>query len=173
MWCLLLGIILRFGNLFIRSIGHAEPVYDIDWAVDGVEKEQRVRSVMNRLRWHWLSAWLLLNIQPTSKCSEIGKLLLLHGAVVDLQKRDGATPLHIAAEKGHAPLGELLIDNGAFIDKVRRLCGFMLAFTEHDAENAFSIAVLSWLAPVRVFLTFKQCVYRYKPPPLLLIFIML
>ena len=64
---------------------------------------------------------------------EIGKLLLLHGAVVDLQKRDGATPLHIAAEKGHAPLGELLIDNGAFIDKVTCCMSLCSRVSVYDA----------------------------------------
>jgi ankyrin repeat protein len=58
-----------------------------------------------------MGQWLLV-------CRSITKLLLDRGAFVDLPKRDGATALHIAAEKGHASIGLLLITHGAKVNKV-------------------------------------------------------
>ena len=47
---------------------------------------------------------------------ELARLLIKHGAVVDLGDRWGCAPLHGAAECGHVEMVEFLLDNGARVN---------------------------------------------------------
>lgn len=44
--------------------------------------------------------------------------MLDHGASAGAGDKDGDLPLHLAAEKGHAPCVALLLDRGADLDAV-------------------------------------------------------
>lgn len=46
-------------------------------------------------------------------------MLLTAGAFADSQRKDGATPLWIAAQMGHDHICKVLLQNGAYVDAVR------------------------------------------------------
>ena len=52
---------------------------------------------------------------------ELGSLLTAKGAVVDQRKRDGATPLFMAAQNGHTAMVRLLLGLGAKTDSTLSL----------------------------------------------------
>ena len=47
--------------------------------------------------------------------AEIARLLLDHGAAVDLAKQDGGTPLYLVCQEGHEQIARLLLEGGAVI----------------------------------------------------------
>lgn len=71
---------------------------------------------------YYTSVDMLHNCTYILQCAymtqESHPLILYYDYTQDMPKRDGATALHIAAEKGHAAIGELLINFGAEVNKV-------------------------------------------------------
>ena len=55
------------------------------------------------------------NSRPEPKGLEVARLLLKHGAKVDLKDNRGSTPLIDAAEYGNYEMVQLLLDNGASV----------------------------------------------------------
>ena len=75
----------------------------------------------------------LNHIQPASVGSiECAELLLQNSATIDPVDRSKTTPLHLAAENGHAKMIELLLDYGADI-----------TMEDINSRNALERAILS------------------------------
>ena len=71
----------------------------------------------------------MLMLASENGYTDVCKILIVKGAKLNLQNRDGITALMLASQKGHTEVVELLLDNGAKLD-----------LKSNSGETAFMIA---------------------------------
>ncbi|KAF7587825.1 hypothetical protein BBP40_006677 [Aspergillus hancockii] len=74
--------------------------------------------------------------------AEMIKLLLDHGAIVDLEGANGRTPLSYAATSGNEAIVKLLLDSGANVDKNVLIIAHRFPMLQKSWHNQAALAVL-------------------------------
>jgi ankyrin repeat protein len=83
--------------------------------IEGIETLLLVGTDINQLGPSWYGDGAALHLAVRNGNLDIVKILVRHGAVIDIRDRSDHTPLHNAAWNGHVEIMEFLIDEGADI----------------------------------------------------------
>ena len=84
-----------------------------------VQKQILDGADVNMVNVYKTNGWTPLMSAAGNGRLNTAKLLIKHGAQIDLETGDGATALYVAAQNDHLPIVQLLLENGSKIDATK------------------------------------------------------